>query len=145
MDSGRVASPAAPVVLDTGGVLAFIAGQRAVRAICLGAHVAGLPIVFPTVVYAQVERGGSPRNPLTQQLTNLLRISEATTRALAVAQQAGWLLRDSGTTDVVDAVVVIEVLQREGTIILTSDRGDISYLLSFTSNQQRRGVRIIGV
>jgi hypothetical protein len=140
-----VAPPAAPVILDAGGVLAYLAGRRDVRGYCLQAYHARLPIVFPTVVYAQIERGWSRRNPLTQQLTNLLNMSEAATLSLGVARQAGWLLRDSGTTDVVDAVVVIEALQRDGSVILTSDQGDLNLLLGFTENRQRRGVRVVGV
>jgi hypothetical protein len=72
-------------------------------------------------------------------------MSEITTLSLEVARHAGWLLRDSGTTDVVDAVVVVEALQRDGSVILTSDRGDMSLLLGFTANRQRRGVRVVGV
>jgi PIN domain len=141
----RVAPPAVPIILDTGGVLAYLAGKRDVRELCLEAFHARLPLILPTVVYAQVERGWSRRNPLTQQLPNLLHMSEITTLSLEVARQAGWLLRDSGTTDVVDAVVVVEALQRDGSVILTSDRGDMSLLLGFTANRQRRGVRVVGV
>lgn len=64
---------------------------------------------------------------------------------MGIARQAGWLLRDSQTTDVVDAVVVAEAVARETITLLTSDRGDIDFLLSFTANRQRRGVRVVRV
>jgi len=54
-------------------------------------------------------------------------------------------LRDSQTTDVVDAVVVAEVVARGSATIVTSDRGDIDSLLGFTANRPRRGVRVVGV
>jgi len=64
---------------------------------------------------------------------------------MELARQAGWLMRDSQTTDVVDAVVVAEALAREQATILTSDQSDIWHLLGFTANRQRRGVRVVGV
>jgi hypothetical protein len=64
---------------------------------------------------------------------------------MAVARQAGVLLGLSGTSDIVDAVVVVEALSHEGGVIFISDSGDIQYLLGFGPNRQRRGVRVIPI
>jgi hypothetical protein len=102
-------------------------------------------VILPTVVYAQVERGWSRHHPATHLLNNLLGICDAMPLSMAVARQAGWLMSDSQTTDVVDAVVVAEALAREQATIFTSDQSDIWHLLGFTANRQRRGVRVVGV
>lgn len=55
----RTPSPLNTLILDTGGVLSYIEGKYAARTLCLDTHIAGFPIILPTAVYAQVERGGS--------------------------------------------------------------------------------------
>ena len=97
------------------------------------------------MVYAQVERGSGRYQLATHYLNELLALATGIPLSLGIARQTGWLLRDSGTTDVVDAVVVVEALARGNVTILTSDRGDIDHLLGFTANRQRRGVRVVGV
>jgi predicted nucleic acid-binding protein len=144
MSVDRLLVSAAPLVLDSGAVIAYLARNVAVRTRCLALVEAGYPVLLPTVVYAQVERGG--HTPLTTRYLNeLLSLATPIPLSMVIARQAGWLLRDSGTTDVVDAVVVAEAIAQEIATILTSDRGDINYLLGFTANQQRRGVRVVGV
>ena len=140
----RVAGPLATVVLDAGGVLAYIGPARAVRDYCHAVLAGGQQLVLPTVVYAQIERGLPPRSLGAHFLTELLDICTLATLELPIARQAGWLLRDSQTTDVVDAVVVAEAVARGSATIMTSDRGDIDYLLGFTANRSRRGVRVVG-
>jgi predicted nucleic acid-binding protein len=141
----RLAPATGPIVLDAGAVLAYVTGDAAVRDWCSAAAAANQRIVFPTVVYARVERGWSRRHAATQLLDQLLWICDIWPLSLEIARQAGWLMRDSGTTDVVDAVVVVEAVALQRATILTSDRGDIVQLLSFTADQQRRGVRVVGV
>ena len=48
----------APVLLDAGAVLAYMARNTEVRTRCLAAAAANVAVLLPTVVYAQVERGG---------------------------------------------------------------------------------------
>lgn len=131
------------IILDTGGVFAYLGRERTIRDLCENTLAAGYSVVLPTVVYAQVERGGRQRPFRQQLLSNLLGFCTVAPLTLEIAQQAGWLLGDSATTDVVDAVVVVEALNRDGALILTSDRGDIQYLLTFGSNRLRRRVRVI--
>ncbi len=141
----RLAPAAGPIVLDTGAVLAYVAGDVIARDLCRAAVLANQRVISPTFVYAQVERGWNRRNTATHLLAHLLKICDMRSLSMEIARQAGWLLRGSQTTDVVDAVVVAEAVAREGATILTSDRGDIDYLLGFTANQPRRGVRVVGV
>jgi hypothetical protein len=94
-------------------------------------------------VYAQVERGETRRSARQQRLNTLLNLCEQRPLSMNIAYQAGVLLGLAGTSDVVDAVVVVEALRLRNGIILTSDSGDIQHLLQASSNYQRRGIRII--
>src|SRR3712207_2505042 len=102
MVSRRLAPASGPIVLDAGAVLAYIAGDRIARELCHAAALAHYQVVLPTVVYAQVERGWSRHHPATHLLNNLLRICDAVPLSMEIARQAGWLMRDAQTTDVVD-------------------------------------------
>lgn len=145
MSIGRSASFVGPIVFDSGGLLAYAGRGRAVRDFCRAAVAAGRPLILPTVVYAQVERGDSARPGAPNYLAELLVVCEVTTLSLDIARQAGWLLRDSDTTDVVDAVVVAEALTRPRAGILTSDWGDLQRLLDASPDRLRHGVRILRV
>src|SRR5215217_7054871 len=133
-----------PLVLDSGAVLAFVSGDRDLRQACQDAVRVDFPIVLPTAVYAQVERGGRRAHAARQSMEMLLGLCEVAPLSLEVARQVGWLLGDSETNDVVDAVVVVEALNRDGSVIITSDIGDIQHLLSFGPNRTRRNVRVLG-
>lgn len=142
MSAGQRIPIGGSIILDSGAVLAFVQGRRETRLTCQGAVGAGFSVILPTAVYAQVERGGR-RAPIERQYTRLLlEICEVAPLTIDIAQQAGWLLGDSETTDVVDAVVVVEALNRDHALILTSDPGDIHHLSTFGANRARRGVRV---
>jgi hypothetical protein len=145
MSSRRLTVVSAPKLLDTGAVLAYMARNIMVRTRCLAAVEANYPVLLPTVVYAQVERGGGRNQLTTHYFNELLSVATPLPLSMEIAQQTGWLLRDSQTTDVIDAVVVVEAVVREVVTLLTSDQGDIDYLLGFTANRQRRGARVVGV
>jgi hypothetical protein len=132
-----------PLVLDAGGLLGYTEGRDLARRLCLDAHIAGVPIILPTAVYAQVERGGRQPPFTRRRLDDLFQFCVVAPLSLTIARQAGWLLGDCQTTDVVDAVVVIEALNREHSSILTSDAGDMQRLLGFGPNRGRRAVRVI--
>lgn len=110
-----------PIVFDTGGVLAYLRSEATVRQFCNTVLQAGFPLILPTVVYAQAERGADQRRNAPHYLADLLTKCEVATLSLETARHAGWLLRDSATTDVVDAVVVAEAIARPNAGILTSD------------------------
>lgn len=145
MSIDRSASFVGPIVFDSGGVLAYAGRGRAVRDFCRAVVAAGHPLILSTVVYAQVERGENVRPGAANYFAELLVACEVATLSLETARQAGWLLRDSGTTDVVDAVVVAEALARKDVGILTSDWSDLRRLLDASPDRLRRGVRIFRV
>jgi len=145
MSSRRLIVIAAPILLDTGAVLAYMSRNTEVRTRCLAAVKADYPVLLPTVVYAQAERGSGRNQLATHYFNELLSLATPVQLSMEIARQAGWLMRDSQTTDVVDAIVVAEAVAQETVTLLTSDRDDIDYLLGFTANRQRRGVRVVGV
>lgn len=142
MSAERTAVGDRPIVLDSGAMLAFVQGRRTTRLGCQAAVDAGFPVILPTAVYAQVERGGRRGQYERQNTLLLLDLCVVAPLTLDIARQVGWLLGDSATTDVVDAIVVVEALNHGNALILTSDPGDIQHLLSFGPNRTRRGVRV---
>lgn len=110
------------VVYDTGALLA--AERRDVRLWAVHDEVLARDLVpfVPAVVLAQSWRGG-PQAALSRFLRGceVLPVSEATARAAGVACAA------AGTSDVVDAIVVVTALAR-GAAVFTSDVGDLRRL-----------------
>jgi hypothetical protein len=114
------------LVLDTGGLLAWAAGDVLARGIILYAARQRTPVVVPTVVIAQAIRGGPRDAPINQALKQVDQFTNVTP---LLARQAGTLLGATATTDVVDALVAAEALRLLPTTILTSDPGDMRRLL----------------
>lgn len=136
---------AGPVLFDTGGIFAYLTNEATIRQFCHAVLRAGFPLILPTVVYAQAERGADQRRSAPHFLAELLTQCEIATLSLETARQAGWLLRESATTDVVDAVVIAEAIVRPNVGILTSDWRDLQRLLDASPDRVRRGVRILRV
>ncbi len=143
--SGSSVNPIGPLIFDSGGLIAYIDRDVSVHRLCSRMLIENYPVILPTAVYAQVERGTAPRLMQQQRLNTLLNFCECSPLSMEIAHQVGVLLGLAGTSDVVDAVVVVEALRRESGIILTSDSGDIQHLLQASSNRQRRGIRIIRI
>lgn len=143
--SAAAAPPLGPVILDSGGVLAYLSGQPFARRLYLLAQQSNHPVILPTAVYAQVERRQSPHSPVRHHVNALLNLCTPAPLSMTLARQVGILLGLSGTSDIVDAVVVVEALRYERAIILTSDSGDLRHLLSFSSDQYRRSMRVVPV
>lgn len=78
-------------------------------------------------VVAQVWRGRAGRQA---PLATLLSGVDVRPLDLDLGRRAGVLLRDAGTSDAVDAAVVL--LARDGDEILTSDVGDLRRLVEVT-------------
>ncbi|MBT2230284.1 PIN domain-containing protein [Nonomuraea sp. NEAU-A123] len=119
MASGRVVRT---IVYDTGALLA--AERRnpdflALHDELITAHIR--PIV-PVVVLAQAWRGG-PQHQISRVLKgcDLLADDQRTGRAAGVACGA------SGTSDVVDAIVVATAVQHQAAVV-TSDPDDLTHL-----------------
>lgn len=84
----------------------------------------GQLVSLPSVVLAQVWRGGSGRQV---PLARLLRGCDTTPVTVSAGRRAGLLLGAAGTSDVVDALVVLHAADREDRV-LTSDPADLRLL-----------------
>jgi PIN domain nuclease of toxin-antitoxin system len=111
------------LVLDAGALIAIDRNDRRVAAlIALGRRAAGELVTVAPVV-GQAWRDGARQARLGQALPMV----EVLDVDLAAAQSAGEVLRETGGSDVVDALVALAT--RPGDQVLTSDPGDITGLL----------------
>ena len=104
---------------DTGALLAAEANRRDVWALHARALQRGLRPVVPAAVLAQAWRGG-PQASLSRLLRGCL-IEELTE---ARARGTGLTCRRAGTSDIVDASLVLGALVR-GDLVVTSDPEDL--------------------
>jgi predicted nucleic acid-binding protein len=110
-----------PVVLDTGGLIAYERGDRKVVALLELAE----EVHIPAGALAQVWR-----NPAKQvRLVRLVRAEEVEVDPLdeQAACAAGQLCGATGTADAIDASVVL-VARSDGGIVVSSDPGDMKKL-----------------
>ena len=92
------------LVLDAGAFVAIERADRHVVALLKGERLAGRAPRTHAGVVAQVWRGGSGRQaPLARLLAGV----EVVTVDAGVGRRAGMLLGRAGTSDVVDACVVV--------------------------------------
>jgi len=113
------------LVLDAGALIAFERGNERVRALIRESLDGGRRLVFPAGVVAQVVR-----NPAEQvRLRGLMSGPTSSVPPLdrTLAEAAGTLCGRSGTSDVVDASVVL-VARRERALVVTSDVDDLRRL-----------------
>jgi hypothetical protein len=122
MGSTRAPAPAAGLTFDTGALIAIDRGDRRLIALLQEAVRKGLPLRVPAGVIGQVWRDG--RRQAT--LARVLRTREVEVQALDeyAARAAGELCGATGTSDVIDASVVITARQRRDTV-LTGDPNDL--------------------
>jgi predicted nucleic acid-binding protein len=110
------------VVYDAGALVA--AENRSTRLWTLHRAMvaAGVRPVVPVVVLAQVWRGGPQ-----VQVARLLRACEILPDTEQAGRAAGTACGRVGTSDVVDALVVVTAVQRSATVV-TSDPDDLRKL-----------------
>jgi len=111
-----------PLVLDTGGLIALEKGDRLAREILRRAVDSGAPVVVPAAVLAQAWR--DPRRQ-----ARLARLIASETTSIDVldgdtAKAVGIICERSGTSDVVDASVVLSARLHEA-VVVTSDAEDL--------------------
>lgn len=112
------------LILDAGALIHLERKPRGqVFTACRDVLAAGKPALLPTVVLAQVWRA-SPRQAPLSALRHMCRSVPFTDE---VAEAAGRLLALSGTSDVVDAAVVVAAISHGGSV-LTSDPDDLRKL-----------------
>lgn len=113
------------LTLDTGGLIALDRGDRGVLALLARAQERGLRVTVPATALAQ-----ALRQPVRQvRLTRLVR--QASTDLVPLdgpdATATGLLLASSGTSDIVDAHVVV-CARRADQVVVTSDPKDLARL-----------------
>jgi predicted nucleic acid-binding protein len=114
----------AGLTLDSGALVAYEQNDNRVRAWLDKASKVGPPPVVPTVVIAEVWRGGQ-RSARVARLLKHCQIRDVTQE---VARQAGDLMgRTTAEYGAVDAIVVVVAAER-GDDVLTSDEGDLTVL-----------------
>ena len=116
-------------MLDAGALVAVDRGDRPMMARLAVAQQHGLELRSNAMVVAQVWRDRQGRQA---SLARLLRAVDVRAISHEDGRQAGVLLGQAGTTDPVDATVV--VLARPGDRILTSDPDDLTRLASAAGN-----------
>lgn len=112
------------VVLDSGALIALDRHERAMWIRLKAAHALGEVPVTHAGVVGQVWRG----DPRQAQLARALKGIDVRPVDDRLGRAAGALLGATGTSDVIDAAVVL--LANDGDDIVTSDPGDLARLAS---------------
>ncbi len=113
------------LVLDAGALIAVEQGDRDTAAVIEAARQEQRVVVVPAGVVGQVWRGGGRQARLARLLNARGVVVEPLTDTGARA--AGVLCGATGTTDVVDASVVLAARWHRATVV-SSDRGDLQVL-----------------
>ena len=109
------------IVLDAGAFVALDRGDARMRARMIAAQKLGLDIVTTSPVVGQVWR-----NARQVMLARALLMTRIDPPDDAAARRAGTLLAATGTSDVIDALVI--VMARDDDTIITSDPDDLRLL-----------------
>lgn len=107
---------------DAGALIAAERDDRLLWSMHRAAVRRGISRTVPSAVLAQAWRGG-----LQDRLSRLLRGCKIEDLGEAHARAAGALCGAAGTSDVVDAVLVVGAIERDDTVV-TSDPADIGRL-----------------
>lgn len=114
------------LVLDAGALIGVERRSPQLQALLLRARSRNVSLVVPTVVVAQVVRGGGRQANLRRFLAD----SSLTFVGVdyLTALEIGALLGDSGTADVVDACVAVYARRLDHCPVITSDPEDLGKL-----------------
>jgi hypothetical protein len=119
------------LTLDAGALIAYERGSRLVRVLLRNAQLEGASIAIPAGALAQAWRDGRTQARLARFLrvgfTGDLGAPTVEPLHYAMARRAGELCARAGTSDIVDASVVL-VAKRHGHAVVTSDPGDLAKL-----------------
>ena len=113
------------IVLDAGALIAFERGDARMRALVREALRGDVRLVIPAGVLGQVWRGAARQAPVRALVKGPTTFVPALDQVLAEA--AGVLCGRAGTSDVIDASVVL-IAKRERAVVVTSDVGDLKQL-----------------
>ena len=118
------------LILDAGALVAVDRDDRATIAKLRAAQQHGLELRTNAVVVAQAWRDRLGRQV---NLARLLRATDVRAVSQRDGREAGVLQGEAGTSDPVDATVVL--LAGPGDRILTSDPGDLAHLTAVAGNR----------
>jgi hypothetical protein len=113
------------IVLDAGALVAIERGDRSVLALCRVANDDGGSLVVPAGVVGQVWRDGSRQVSIARVVES--RDTTIEPLDLDVAKLAGSYCGIAGTSDVIDATVVVAAHQHRAKIV-SSDESDLKRL-----------------
>jgi hypothetical protein len=125
------------LVLDAGALIALERNDRKMWARLEAAAEANLDVVVPAGALAQVWRGTANQARLSQAL-HTMRLGPFD----AVARSAGELCRAAGSSDPIDAAVVLNATGTTAAIV-TSDVTDIRRLVRSLPGETRSSIAII--
>jgi rRNA-processing protein FCF1 len=117
--------PRTPVVLDAGALIAFERGDARMRALVRAALEDDVRLVIPAGVLGQAWRGTARQAPIRALIKGPTTSVPPLDQVLAEA--AGTLCGRVGTSDVIDASVVLTA-RRERAVVVTSDADDLRRL-----------------
>jgi hypothetical protein len=112
------------IVYDTGALLAAERRHRGLWALHEQSLASGVRPIIPVVVLAQAWRGAPHAN-----LFRLLRGCQVTPDTADLGKVAGTICGHTGTSDVIDALVVVTALRLHA-LVVTSDPDDLQHLAS---------------
>lgn len=112
------------IVYDTGALLAAERRHRGLWALHEQSLGSGVRPIVPVVVLAQAWRGAPHAN-----LSRLLRGCQVTPDTEDLGKAAGAICGRTGTSDVIDALVVVTALHLHA-LVVTSDPDDLQHLAS---------------
>ncbi len=120
------------LLLDAGALVAVERGNREVWSVVRRSTDSGRFPVVPGVVVAQVWRGGARQARLAQALAYVVELPAQPQEC----RDAGVLCGRTGTSDIVDALVVV-LAEQLGRDIVTSDPADIGRLVDAAGSRSR--------
>jgi hypothetical protein len=113
------------LVLDAGALIAFERGDGRMRALVREALKKGVRLIIPAGVLGQVWRGDPRQARVRAVVKGPTTVVPALDQVLAEA--AGVLCGRAGTSDMIDASVVL-IARRERAVVVTSDVDDLERL-----------------
>lgn len=122
----RQAQVSAPLILDSGAVIALARGDQRARAFVDRALETGTELLVPSVVIAETVRGHGPRDAPVNRV--LSAVDSVTVSDEPTGRTAGLLLGETRSSETIDALVVAGAIELGGGRILTSDPDDLRLL-----------------
>lgn len=115
----------APLILDSGAVIALSRHDLRARAVLAAAREAGAEVIIPAPVVAKTVRGKAGDAPVNRVLKAVGHVVPADE---PICRAAAHLLEATQSTETIDAIVVATAASTGGGVVLTSDPRDLNQL-----------------